>query len=87
MAVRHFGIDEACHDLLPENRGVFYSYEGSLTTKADEDNDETVSWVIFREPMWVDRDTLGEFVGLGHQAKKSQELNRWFVFTSFVPPG
>lgn len=75
------------HDLLPENRGDFYRYEGSLTTKADEDNAETVSWVIFREPLRVDRATLRKFIGLGHQAKKLQELHRRFVLTSFVPPG
>lgn len=74
------------HDLLPENRGDFFRYEGSLTTKADEDNDETVSWVIFREPLRVDRATLRKFIGLGHQAKKLQELHRRFVLTSFVPP-
>lgn len=74
------------HDLLPENRGDFYRYEGSLTTKADEDNAETVRWVIFREPLRVDRATLRKFIGLGHHAKKLQELHRRFVLTNFVPP-
>lgn len=73
-------------DLLPQNRGDFYRYEGSLTTNPDEDNPETVSWAIFREPLRVDQAALRKFIKLGHRAKKVQDHHRRFVLTSFIPP-
>jgi carbonic anhydrase len=73
------------HSLLPAHRGDFYRYEGSLTTEIEEDNPETVSWVIFRETQKVDQATLSEFITVGHRAKAKQGVNRRFVLCSFIP--
>lgn len=60
----------------------FYRYEGSLTTPK---YDETVSWILLREPIRVLADDIRKLKEWAeHHARATQPSNRRFVLRSFV---
>jgi Carbonic anhydrase len=65
--------------LLPENQTHYYRYEGSLTTHHNTPNTENVSWVIYKNPLSVNAETLRRFAALLHGSRTVQDLNRRFV--------
>lgn len=67
------------YSLLPENQINYYRYEGSLTTHHDIPNPENVSWVIYKNPISVNAETLTRFAALLHGSRTVQDLNRRFV--------
>ena len=69
--------------LLPNNTDEFYRYQGSLTTKHDEDNFETVRWVIYRQRKGLTPAALADYRTIAHQAKRLQPANRRFVLRNF----
>ena len=76
-------VDVPMDALLPPNPEEFYRYEGSLTTKHDDDNYESVKWLIYRHPLEVSRAALNGIKKIAHPAKTKQYVNRRFVLTSF----
>ncbi|CCH30405.1 carbonic anhydrase family protein [Actinosynnema sp. NPDC047251] len=69
----------ALRDLLPAESRC-YRYEGSLTTP---EFDETVSWVVLREPVKVTDPNLAAFIrSHADKARAPQRLNRRFVLSS-----
>ncbi|GAA2802253.1 carbonic anhydrase family protein [Crossiella cryophila] len=77
VEVPPFAFDLAA--LLPPGRD-FYRYEGSLTTPG---YDETVSWVVYPEPVAVGDDRLRGFIRAhADSARAQQPRNRRFVLWS-----
>ena len=73
--------------LLPTNPEQFFRYEGSLTTKRDDDNVESVKWLVYRNPLVVSRAVLRAVKRVAYPAKSKQYVNRRFVLTSLPVSG
>lgn len=72
-------IDPRC--LLPANTSRWFRYEGSLTSAP---YDESVSWLVFNEPLRLHSRDLEELRRHAEQPeRKPQALNRRFVLRSF----
>ncbi|RWS09430.1 carbonic anhydrase-like protein 2 [Dinothrombium tinctorium] len=56
-------------NILPKNRS-YWTYEGSLTTPPLY---ESVSWIVFKEPIRVHETQIDEFRKLFHTSKESKE--------------
>ena len=73
--------------LLPADVSTFYRYEGSLTTDTQNENPETVSWVVFKQPKPLDKKVLDDYIArLAHEQKGPQPLNRRFVLLNTPAP-
>jgi carbonic anhydrase len=68
---------------IPPTPEEYFRYEGSLTTP---EYSETVSWVIMRNPLLMDKDSLSELIAdAGGEARFPQPLNRRFTLATFRP--
>jgi carbonic anhydrase len=71
---------------LPDNRGRWYRYEGSLTSWPYT---EDVSWVVMADEARVSPDALNPMIGCANQHKRHElfPLDRRFVLRSFAAQG
>ena len=76
----YFGdVQISTSKLLPSNLGS-YRYSGSLTTPPCS---ETVSWVVFREPLEISPEQFQQFEHIIHfNARPRQAINRRSILTS-----
>lgn len=68
-------------DWSPSDTSHYYRYEGSLTTPPF---DESVSWVVLKEPLLLPKNELVELIEIfRHPARLPQALNRRFLLANF----
>lgn len=58
----------------------FYFYRGSLTSSPYSEN---ISWVVFNEPLQLDKSVLDPICPVHQEARKGQPWNRRFVLRNF----
>ncbi len=74
-------IETNPNEWLPPEPELYYRYEGSLTTP---DFDETVSWVVFKEPLGLPRKEINRLIRFAAKpARLPQPLHRRFVLANF----